>query len=144
MKSLIAAAVLGLVSSVAFAQMTPVGLWRTIDDETKQPKAQVRISESGGVITGKIEKLFDASKQDSVCDLCTDDRKGQKVIGLTMIRNVKQDADDKTVWGGGEILDAGKGKAYKTRLKPIEGGKKMEVRGYIGFFYRTQVWERVE
>lgn len=144
MKSLIAAAVFGLLSSVALAQMSPVGLWRTIDDETKQPKAQVRISETGGVLTGKIEKLFDPAKQDSVCDLCTDERKNQKVIGLTMIRNVRQDADDKGVWGGGEILDAGKGKAYKTRLKPVEGGKKMEVRGYIGFFYRTQVWERVE
>lgn len=144
MKSLIAAAVLGLVGSIAFAQATPVGLWRTIDDETKQPKALVRISESGGVVSGKIEKLFDPAKQDSVCDLCTDERKGQKVIGLTMIRNVKQDPDDKSVWGGGEILDAAKGKTYKTRLKPVDGGKKMEVRGYVGFFYRTQVWERVE
>jgi len=144
MKSLIAAVVLGLVASVAHAQMVPTGLWKTIDDETKQPKALVRITDSGGVVTGKIEKLFDASKQDSVCDLCTDDRKNQKVIGLTIIRNVKQDADDKGLWGGGEILDAGKGKTYKTRMKPVDGGKKMEVRGYIGFFYRTQVWERVE
>ena len=144
MKSLIAAAVLGLMSSVALAQMSPVGLWRTIDDETKQPKAQVRISESGGVVTGKIEKLFDPTKQDSVCDKCTDERKNQKVVGLTIIRNVKQDPDDKGLWTGGEILDAGKGKTYKTRLKPVDGGKKMEVRGYVGFFYRTQVWERVE
>jgi uncharacterized protein (DUF2147 family) len=144
MKSLIAAAVLGWVATVAQAQMVPTGLWRTIDDETKQPKALVRISESGGVVTGKIEKLFDAAKQDSVCDLCTDDRKNQKVVGLTIIRNVKQDGDDKGLWSGGEILDAAKGKTYKTRLKPVEGGKKMEVRGYIGFFYRTQVWERVE
>jgi len=144
MKSLIAAAVLGLVASVAHAQMAPTGLWKTIDDETKQPKALVRITESGGVVTGKIEKLFDASKQDSVCDLCTDERKNQKVVGLTIIRNVKQDGDDKALWSGGEILDAAKGKTYKTRLKPVDGGKKMEVRGYIGFFYRTQVWERVE
>jgi uncharacterized protein (DUF2147 family) len=144
MKSLIAAAVLGLMAFGAQAQMVPTGLWKTIDDETKQPKALVRISESGGVVGGKIEKLFDPAKQDSVCDLCTDERKNQKVIGLTIIRNVRQDSDDKGLWTGGEILDAGKGKTYKTRLKPVDGGKKMEVRGYIGFFYRTQVWERVE
>lgn len=144
MKSLIAAAVLGWVAMSAQAQMVPTGLWRTIDDETKQPKALVRISESGGVVSGKIEKLFDPAKQESVCDLCTDDRKNQKVIGLNIIRNVRQDADDKALWTGGEILDAAKGKTYRTRLKPVDGGKKMEVRGYIGFFYRTQVWERVE
>ena len=72
MKSLIAAAVLGLMAFGAQAQMVPTGLWKTIDDETKQPKALVRISESGGVVGGKIEKLFDPAKQDSVCDLCTD------------------------------------------------------------------------
>jgi alkylation response protein AidB-like acyl-CoA dehydrogenase len=30
------------------------------------------------------------------------------------------------------------------RLKPVDGGKKLEMRGYIGPFYRTQVWLRVE
>ena len=42
------------------------------------------------------------------------------------------------------MLDPENGKTYKTRLKPIEGGKKLEMRGYIGFFYRTQVWVRAE
>jgi uncharacterized protein (DUF2147 family) len=144
MKSWMVAAVLVGSAALAQAQMVPTGLWKTIDDETKQPKALVRITESGGVVTGKIEKLFDPAKQDSVCDLCTDERKNQKVIGLTIIRNVKPDASDKALWTGGEILDAAKGKTYKTRLKPVDGGQKMEVRGYIGFFYRTQVWERVE
>lgn len=144
MKSLIAAAVLGLVGSAAFAQMSPVGLWRTIDDETKQPKSLVRITESGGVVTGKIEKLFNPSEPDPKCDKCTDDRKNQPIVGLQIIRNVRQDAGDKSLWTGGEILDPGKGKTYKARFKPVDGGKKMEMRGYIGFLYRTQVWERVE
>lgn len=144
MKSLIAAAVLGLVGSAAYAQMSPVGLWRTIDDETKQPKSLVRITESGGVVTGKIEKLFNPSEPDPKCDKCTDDRKNQPIVGLQIIRNVRQDAGDKALWTGGEILDPGKGKTYKARFKPVDGGKKMEMRGYIGFLYRTQVWERVE
>ena len=37
-----------------------------------------------------------------------------------------------------------KGKTYRTRLKPVDGGKKLEMRGYIGPFYRTQTWIRVE
>ncbi|NVO07562.1 MAG: DUF2147 domain-containing protein, partial [Rhodoferax sp.] len=75
---------------------------------------------------------------------CTDDRKDKPVLGMTIIRNVRQDADDKSIWTGGEILDPTNGKTYKTRLKPVDGGKSMEMRGYIGFLYRTQVWQRVE
>ena len=143
-KQTLAAWALCAVSATAMAQMTPVGLWRTIDDDGKTEKSQVRISEQGGVLTGVIEKITDPTKQDSKCEECTDDRKGKPVIGMAIIRGVKQDSDDKGVWGGGTILDPNNGKTYKTRLKPIEGGKRMEMRGYIGFLYRTQVWVRVE
>jgi uncharacterized protein (DUF2147 family) len=126
------------------AQMTPVGLWKTIDDDGKTEKSLVRISEKGGILSGVIEKIFDPKKQDSKCDQCTDERKDKPALGMTIIRNVQQDADDKGLWGGGEILDPNNGKTYKTRLKPVDGGKTLEMRGYIGFLYRTQVWHRVE
>ena len=143
-KNVFVALALGLAAQLAMAQATPVGLWKTIDDDGKTEKSLVRITENGGVLTGSIEKIFDASRQTGVCDKCEDDRKNKPVLGLQIIRGVKQDADDKTLWSGGEVLDPEKGKTYKTRLKPIEGGKKLEMRGYIGFFYRTQVWVRVE
>jgi uncharacterized protein (DUF2147 family) len=126
------------------AQMTPVGLWKTIDDDGKTEKSLVRISEKGGILSGVIEKIFDPKKQDSKCDQCTDERKDKPALGMTIIRNVQQDADDKGLWSGGEILDPNNGKTYKTRLKPVDGGKTLEMRGYIGFLYRTQVWHRVE
>ncbi|HEY1089519.1 MAG TPA: DUF2147 domain-containing protein [Burkholderiaceae bacterium] len=144
MKALFAFLACTLISSAALAQATPVGLWKTIDDDGKTEKSLVRITESGGVLTGSIEKVFDASKQADVCDKCEDDRKNKPVVGLQIIRGIKQDADDKALWTGGEVLDPAKGKTYKARLKPIEGGKKLEMRGYIGFFYRTQTWVRVE
>ncbi len=140
----LAALTLALSSACALAQMTPVGLWKTIDDDGKTEKSLVRITDSGGVLSGSIEKIFEAGKQDEKCDKCTDDRKDKPVLGMTIIRNVRQDADDKALWGGGDILDPTNGKTYKTRLKPVDGGKAMEMRGYIGFFYRTQVWRRVE
>jgi len=145
MKSkLVAAALLSLLVNAAFAQTGPVGLWKTIDDDGKTAKSLVRITESGGLLTGTIEKIFEADKQDAKCDLCTDDRKDKPVLGMAIIRGVKQDADDKALWSGGTILDPNNGKSYKTRLKPIEGGKKLEMRGYIGFLYRTQVWVRAD
>ncbi len=144
MRSFVAAAVLSFVSTLAMAQASPVGLWKTIDDDGKTEKSLVRIVENGGVLTGTIEKVFDPAKQDAKCEKCTDDRKDKPVTGMQIIRGVKQSADDKSHWEGGEILDPNNGKTYKTRLKAVDGGKKLEMRGYIGFFYRTQVWVRAE
>ena len=133
-----------LAHTAALAQSTPAGLWKTIDDESKQEKSLVRISESGGVFSGRIAKLLDPTRQNEVCDKCTDERKGKPIVGLTIVRNARQDADDKTVWSGGDITDPNNGKTYKLRLKPVDGGKALEVRGYIGPFYRSQTWIRVE
>jgi uncharacterized protein (DUF2147 family) len=145
--SLIAAIGLGLGASLAHAQATPAGVWKTIDDETKKEKSLIRITEAGGVYTGKLEKLLDPSaKQDAVCDKCTDDRKDKPLVGMTLIHGVKQSDGDKAMWDGGEILDPNNGKTYKVRLTPSEGGKTLAVRGYIGapLLGRTQTWVRVE
>jgi len=143
MKSLFAAAL--LLPALALAQNTPVGLWKTIDDDGKTAKSYVRISEQGGTLVGSIDKLLDPKDPvDAKCDLCKDDRKNQPVVGLQIIRGVKAEGDG--TWGGGEVLDPNNGKTYRTRLKPVDGGKKLEVRGYIGapLFGRTQTWVRVE
>ena len=144
MKKILIAALLVAAGS-AFAQSTPAGLWKTIDDETKAEKSLVRITEAGGVLTGKIEKLLDPTKQDSKCDKCTDARKDQLVLGMTIIDGAKKSADD-PYWDGGSILDPNNGKTYKMRMTPADGGKKLEVRGYIGMpmLGRTQTWIRVE
>jgi uncharacterized protein (DUF2147 family) len=144
-RSLAAALGLGLFAAIAHAQATPAGLWKTIDDETKKEKSLIRITESDGVFAGKLEKLLDpTAKPDAVCDKCSDDRKDKPLVGMTLIKSVKQNADDKAKWDGGEILDPNNGKTYKVRLTPIDGGKTLEVRGFIGPFYRNQTWTRVE
>ncbi|MGM9483574.1 DUF2147 domain-containing protein [Roseateles sp. NT4] len=141
MKFLFAAAL--LLPAFAFAQTSPVGLWKTIDDDGKTAKSLVRINEQGGTIVGNIDKLLDPKDPvDAKCDKCSDDRKDKPIVGLQIIRGVKAEGDG--IWGGGEVLDPNNGKTYRTRLKPVDGGKKLEMRGYIGPFYRTQTWIRVE
>jgi uncharacterized protein (DUF2147 family) len=147
MKAAIVSGALALAGLSSWAQNTPVGVWKTIDDESKKEKSLVRITEAGGVFSGKIEKLLDPeSKPDAKCDKCTDERKDKPILGLPIIRNVKANADDASLWDGGEILDPNNGKTYKVRLRPADGGKKLEVRGYIGapLLGRTQTWHRVE
>ena len=124
------------------AQMSPVGTWHTYGEKTKELKSEIVISETGGVLVGRISKLLRKNaKLDAVCDECTDDRKDKPVVGLEIIRGAKK-ADDKEVWEGGKILDPENGKTYSLRLTPIEGGSKLEVRGSIGPFGRTQTWVR--
>lgn len=139
------AAVLALAATatLAQAQNTPVGRWHSIDDETKEIKSEIVIADNGGVLSGRIDKLLrKGADQSRRCTACTDDRKDQPMVGLEIIRGAKK-AEGKDVWEGGQILDPENGKTYTLRLTPVEGGQKLEVRGSIAFFGRTQTWVRV-
>ncbi len=146
MKKAAVAFVLATASVLAMAQSTPAGLWRTIDDDGKTEKSTVRIVINNGVLSGKVEHITDPAKADEKCVKCEDDRKDKPIVGMTIINDVKQDAEEPSLWTGGLILDPAKGSTYKVRLKTVDGGKKLEVRGYIGspMFGRTQTWIRAE
>jgi len=137
----------GAALGVAAQPTSPTGLWRTIDDSSKKDKSLVRIVEANGVYTGKVETIVDPdSPKDAVCKDCSDERKDKPVVGMTIIRNVKASADDKNVFEGGDILDPNNGKVYRVKLKLIDNGSKLDVRGYIGtpMLGRTQTWIRAE
>jgi uncharacterized protein (DUF2147 family) len=123
---------------------SPLGTWKTIDDETHEAKALVEITEQDGVVSGHIVELFRHPNeiQDPVCKACEGERHDQRVIGMTILWNLRRDGDD---WVGGEILDPEEGKIYRCKLHPTDGGARLEVRGFIGISLlgRTQVWERV-
>jgi uncharacterized protein (DUF2147 family) len=143
--TVVAAAQLAAAALPALAQSTPAGVWKTIDDSTKNEKSLVRIVEQNGVYNGKVEKIIDPdAPKDAVCKDCSDDRKDKPILGMTIIRNVHANADDKTTFDGGDILDPNNGKVYRVRLRPFDDGRKLEVRGYLGPFYRNQTWLRVE
>jgi uncharacterized protein (DUF2147 family) len=143
MKSAVVIALAAFAAS-AFAQVTPVGTWRNIDDKTGEAKAEIRIVDNAGVLNGWIEKrLAKDAKPDDVCKECKDERKDKPIAGLEIIRGAKK-AQGKDVWEGGKILDPENGREYTLRLTPIEGGQRLEVRGSFGPFGRTQTWVRVQ
>jgi uncharacterized protein (DUF2147 family) len=147
-KFLAVACLLGGFAASAFAQATsPAGLWKTIDDNTKREKSFVRIVDTGGVFTGKVEKIVDPdAPKDAVCKECSDERKDKPILGMTIIRNMKQSGDDKTMFEGGDILDPNNGKVYQSKMKLVDNGTKLEVRGFVGISLlgRTQTWVRAE
>ena len=131
-----------LCASMALAN-SPVGQWHTLDDKTGEVKSVVVIFEQQGVVRGRVEKVLRKDADPAAkCDKCSDDRKNQPVVGMEIIRGAKK-AGGKNVWEDGEILDPENGKTYALRLTPIENGAKLEVRGSIGPFGRTQTWVRV-
>jgi uncharacterized protein (DUF2147 family) len=134
-----------LASAVtAMAQVdSPVGTWQTIDDHTGQPKALVQIAQDGsGALNGKVIKGLGANDQpDRRCTACTDARKDQPILGMTIISDMKRDGD---AWDHGQILDPENGKLYKCKMHLEDGGTKLVVRGYIGvsLLGRSQTWIR--
>lgn len=138
MKNLSFALLLWVLTVVgAFAQNLAGTKWKTIDDKTGKPRSIVELYEKDGKLYGKIIQGFDADAASRVCTACKDDRKGQKVVGMEIIRGLKKDGDK---WEDGEILDPDEGKTYDCKIW-VEDGK-LKVRGYIAFFFRTQTWEK--
>ncbi|WP_029148303.1 DUF2147 domain-containing protein [Methylophilus sp. 5] len=122
------------------------GVWQTTDDKTGQPRSLVRIVEHAGEYSAIVEKgLLATDTGDAVCDKCTDERKGQKIIGMTIAKHLKQTANS-NVYEGGEILDPENGKTYKCKMTLGASGKTLDVRGFIGFSLlgRSQTWQRAE
>jgi uncharacterized protein (DUF2147 family) len=141
---------LGIFSMMLFVS-APVskpitGNWKTIDDETGKPKSIVNIyKKSDGKLYGKIIKLFreKGEDQDPICDKCTDYRKNKKIIGMVIITGLEKDGDE---WYADDaILDPNNGKIYDCKIWLDEDNPDLlQVRGYIGWFFRTQTWERVK
>ena len=94
------------------------------------------------MILGVVEKPLIVPAE-LLCTLCTDDRKDKPKLGMQVIRGAVK-TEGKDVWENGKILDPDNGKSYGLRLTPVDGGNKLEVRGSIGPFGRTQTWIRIQ
>lgn len=134
---------LALLPSAAFAQEAPVGSWVTIDDSTGKPKSVVEIYHAtDGTLAGRVVEVLQSDRgPDPVCDRCRGDRRNQPVEGMVILWGMKRTGD---AWEGGQILDPSSGSIYSARLRTIEAGKRLELRGFRGFSLlgRTQVWVR--
>ncbi|WXK36753.1 DUF2147 domain-containing protein [Mycetohabitans rhizoxinica] len=134
---------MSVTNAFAAGNASPIGVWQTIDDHTGEPKALVQIAqEADGTLSGKIIKGLAANDQPNRrCTACTDARKDQLMLGMTIIDGMKQDADS---WEGGHILDPENGKVYKCKMHVEDNGQKLVVRGYIGvsLIGRSQTWDR--
>ena len=141
----IAATLLAItLTSVVWARQTsPEGRWRTYDDKTGDAKSIVIITETNGVLSGHVEKVFapPAPTEHPLCELCPGENKNKPIVGMRIMWDMKRQGNE---YAGGRVLDPEHGKTYRGRVRVVDGGKKLEVRGFIGFSLlgRTQTWIR--
>ncbi|MCC5066022.1 DUF2147 domain-containing protein [Xanthomonas campestris] len=143
-KTLIVALPLAAASLLAQAADSPVGRWKTIDDETGKPKSVVQIEQAAnGTLSGKVVEILQSNHgPNPTCDKCDGALKGKPIKGMTILWGLKPDGT--AVWGGGSVLDPAKGKTYKAKVTLTDSGKKLQMRGYVGIeaLGRTQTWIR--
>ena len=143
MRTKLLALLLLALPMAAFAQNTPVGTWVTIDDKTQKPKSVVEIYETkDGSLAGRVSEVLQSDRgPNPVCDKCSGDRKNKPVEGMVILWSVRKHGDS---WEDGKILDPASGKVYSVKITPVDGGKKLDVRGFMGFSLlgRTQTWVR--
>jgi uncharacterized protein (DUF2147 family) len=140
-KVLILFVIYGLTHTVHAQIDTIVGNWKTVDDKTGEVRAMVRIFKAtNGLYYGKIEKMYKYA--DAVCDKCEGEDKGKPVLGMIIIRGMKE---EKGVLKGGYVLDPETGKKYYGSITYDPSSKKLKLRGSIdkyGVLGRNQYWLR--
>lgn len=130
-----------LFFSVGLFAQSPLGLWKTIDDESGEAKSHVEIYEKDGKVYGKVVKLLPKATTD-VCGPCPGERAGKSLIDMDILWDLEAYKD---YWSYGQIIDPANGKIYKASMW-IEDENTLRVRGYIGIsaLGRNQNWYRVE
>ena len=133
---------LGALALLLFAlpavAQSPVGVWRTVDDEDGEPKSHIEIYEEGGMLHGRVLTLLPEGR---VCEDCAEGYDNSDLRGVVLLRDMEPNGDE---WSGGSITDPKNGRTYRAKMS-LDGPNRLRVRGFVGFSLlgRTQVWERV-
>ena len=113
------------------------GKWTTIDDNSGKERSVVELYQKNNKLYGKIVKFYPQADEDAdpICKECTGEHENMRIIGMNILSGLTKDGQE---WNDGTILDPENGEYYDCKMWIEEG--KLNVRGYLLFFYRTQTW----
>ncbi|WP_108804543.1 DUF2147 domain-containing protein [Aquimarina sp. Aq107] len=127
-----------LLTSLVNAQSEIIGKWKTIDDNTGEPRSIVEIYKKGNKLFGRIDRILKESDRNQLCKECEGDDYNQPIEGMVIIKDLQKDGDE---YEDGTIMDPENGKVYRCKIWLEENDPNtLNVRGYIAFLFRTQKW----
>ena len=147
LRSAFALAFLVAASAAGRADPAPSadGFWELQYDDGK-PEAWFLVSHKGDVYSARLVKGFkkegDDAKPETICRKCPGEKKGARIMGLTLFWGLKRDGLDYT---GGSVVDPRDGSVYHAKMVLSEDGQELAVRGYLGIemLGKTQTWHRL-
>lgn len=119
-----------------------LGKWKTVNEETGLSTSIIEIYEVGGELNGKVVRILKEADRDRICTKCEGEMKNKPIEGLVVMTGLEKSGDE---YSGGVVTDPKSGKIYRCKIWLDEDNpERLNVRGYISFFYRTQQWVRAE
>ena len=119
------------------------GKWQ-LNDKAGKPVMIIQITEDWAMYSGKVIQLFPepGQEQESVCDKCTGDNAGEKIIGMDVISDLKVAIGKDGSYKDGEFIDINTGKegACTAMLK----GNELKIEFEKSSKLKAQTWIRVE
>ena len=142
MKKHIVISILLLCAGLNSQAQTVLGKWKTVNEETGLSTSIIEIYEAEGELHGKVVRILKEEDRDRICTKCEGEMKNKPIEGLVVMTGLEKSGDE---YSGGVVTDPKSGKVYRCKIWLDEDNpKRLNVRGYISFFYRTQQWVRAE
>ena len=143
MRKMILAVGLASFAFTAAAQQhaSPVGKWKTLDDQTGKAMTISEIYEAkNGTLAAKITENLGMA---ATCTECSGKYKDKPYVGIVTLWNLKANKDG--TWGGGNGYKPSEDRSFTAKsLRLIDGGKKLEVKGCVVFICKTATWVRAD
>ncbi|MEN8319423.1 DUF2147 domain-containing protein [Acinetobacter junii] len=139
---------LALCSLMTFAA-TPEGFWKSIDDRTGEQLSIIEVKKKpDNTYTGTIVYRYPVPGGAVLtnCVKCPEPFKNKPILGLQIAWGLKEDPKKPNQYIDGRVLEPKTGNIYKGKAQLSADGKRMRMRGYMGFsaLGRTQVWIRTD
>ncbi|MDT0293779.1 DUF2147 domain-containing protein [Mesonia ostreae] len=131
-----------LVFSQVTVSQSVLGKWKVMkDEETGEVRSIINIYEDEGKVNGKLIEIMDKSKVDNLCLNCEGENKDKRILGLVLLKDFEKEQNE---YVNGTVLNPDDGKVYKSKIWIEEDNPNvLNVRGYIGIFYKTMKWRRL-